>query len=148
MINPLDIPRGNSKNDIAKRNKIISEFYDEWIKNNPKQREYNIHLKQYIYVDKKHSKNETKFRASKFYLSTLCVLQLSNVLKNAEKYDIKTTKIGNKGQSDFQKIILMKYELVGIGVVKLTVGLTKKDARLIQYCVMEKIKRAALNRSL
>ncbi len=45
-----NIPTANTKEDIKAREKIISDFYQEWKRNNPTQRLYNIDLKDYINI--------------------------------------------------------------------------------------------------
>ena len=46
----------------------------------------------------------------------------------------KPTKRGSKNQNNFVQIQVMQYDLVGIGVVKMTVGV-KKSGEKIQYCI-------------
>ena len=38
-------------------------------------------------------------------------------------------------QKPFDKMILMQYEIVGIGVVKMTVGVRRRSHEKVQYCI-------------
>ena len=59
---------------------------------------------------------ETCTHASKNYLSTLAVLQLDAILTNARVVStVKSKETGN--QKPFEKIIIMKYECVGINCI-------------------------------
>ena len=78
---------------------------------------------------------ETSEHASKSYLSTLAVLQLDSILVGARKVSIKKTKPGNKNQQPFERIMIMEYELTGIGTVKMTVGVRKRTREKVQYCI-------------
>lgn len=80
----LEIPVGNSAEEINIRKKIILEFYREWKQQNPTQRKYNVSLKEYVNI-RNVSITETCYHASKTYLSTLAVLQLDAVLMMAKK---------------------------------------------------------------
>lgn len=91
-------------------------------------------MKEYINI-RYISIDETARHASKKYLSTLAVLQLDTILENAKKYDTVKSNPNKKNQNDFSDIILMSYELVGFGKVKLTVGIRRKDKAKIQYCI-------------
>jgi hypothetical protein len=41
----------------------------------------------------------------------------------------------NGNQKPFEKMILMQYEIVGIGVVKMTVGVRRRSHEKVQYCI-------------
>jgi hypothetical protein len=109
-------------------------FYQDWKKKNPTQKRFNKSLKEYINI-RYISIDETTRHASKNYLSTLAVLQLDTILENAKKYDTVKSNPNRKNQNDFSDMILMSYELVGIGKVKLTVGIKRKGKAKIQYCI-------------
>lgn len=128
------IPHGNSVEDIKARELIIRDFYREWKENNPSQRKYNLCLKEYINI-RMVSIVETSEHAAKSYLSTLAVLQLDSILIGAKKVSIKKTKVGNKNQKPFERIMIMEYELVGIGKVKMTVGIRRRTQEKVQYCI-------------
>ena len=80
----IEIPKGNTKEDIALRKQIIFDFYQKWKLLNPEMRKYNNSLKEYINI-RYVSIDETCAHASKNYLSTLAVLQLDAILTLAEK---------------------------------------------------------------
>ena len=120
---PKEIPTGINKEDIETRKQIILDFYREWKQLNPTQRKYNVSI------------NETSFRASKTYLSTLAVLQLDAILTTARKTKVVNAKPNNKNQKPFNKMILMECELPGIGIVKLVVGIKRKTLEKVQYCI-------------
>ncbi len=128
------IPQGNSLEEIKTREKIIRDFYREWKEHNPLQRKYNLSLKEFINI-RMVSIIETSEHASKSYLSTLAVLQLDSILVGARKVSIKKTKPGNKNQKPFERIMIMEYELTGIGTVKMTVGVRKRTREKVQYCI-------------
>ena len=128
------IPKGNSVEEIKLREEIIREFYRNWKEKNPSQRKYNLSLKEYINI-RMVSIIETSEHAAKSYLSTLAVLQLDAILIGAKKVSIRKTKIGNKNQKPFEGIMIMEYELIGIGKVKMTVGIRRRTREKVQYCI-------------
>jgi len=129
-----NIPTGNNKEDILVRKNFIFAFYQEWRKNNPEQKLYNFSLNEYINI-RAISVEETAVHASKTYLSTLAVLQLDAILTNAKLQGEVTAKSTSKKQRPFEKMLLMKYECIGIGEVKLTVGIKRSDKSKVQYCI-------------
>lgn len=128
------IPEGNSVEDIKQREQIIRNFYRDWKEKNPSQKKYNLSLKEYINI-RMVSIVETSEHAAKSYLSTLAVLQLDAILIGAKKVSIKKSKEGNKNQKPFERIMIMEYELVGIGKVKMTVGIRRRTHEKVQYCI-------------
>ena len=128
------IPKGNSSEDIKEREKIIRHFYRRWKEENPSQRRYNLSLKEYINI-RMVSIIETSEHAAKSYLSTLAVLQLDAILVGAKKVYISKTKKNNKNQEPFERMMIMEYELIGIGKVKMTVGIRRRTKEKIQYCI-------------
>lgn len=129
------IPFGNNKDDFKIREEIISQVYRRWIEENPNKRVYNRSLKDYINV-RYLSITETIRHAAKSYTSTLALLQLDTILRYSVKVGKpKPTKRGSKNQGDFTQIQVMNYDLVGIGMVKMTVGI-KKSGEKIQYCII------------
>ena len=128
------IPEGNTLEDIKRRTQIIRDFYREWKVKNPSQRKYNLSLKEYINI-RMVSIVETSEHAAKSYLSTLAVLQLDAILVGARMVSQRKTKPGNKNQQPFERMLIMEYELVGIGTVKMTVGLRRRTQEKVQYCI-------------
>ena len=78
---------------------------------------------------------ETSEHAAKSYLSTLAVLQLDAILVGAKKVSISKIKQGNKNQEPFERMMIMEYELIGIGKVKMTVGIRRRTKEKVQYCI-------------
>lgn len=78
---------------------------------------------------------ETSEHAAKNYLSTLAVLQLDSILVGAKKVSSRKPKKGNNNQKPFERILIMEYELIGIGTVKMTVGVRRKTHEKVQYCI-------------
>jgi len=130
----IEIPKGNTKEDIALRKQIIFDFYQKWKLLNPEMRKYNNSLMEYINI-RYVSIDETCAHASKNYLSTLAVLQLDAILTLAEKKSVTLAKPNNKNQKPFEKMIRMFYDCPGIGAVKLTVGVRKVTHEKVQYCI-------------
>ena len=128
------IPKGNSIEEIKQREKIIRDFYRKWKEINPSQRRYNMSLKEYINI-RMVSIIETSEHAAKSYHSTLAVLQLDAILIGAKKISISKIKENNKNQRVFERIMIMEYELIGIGRVKMTVGIRRRTREKIQYCI-------------
>ena len=128
------IPEGHTIEDIKKREQIIRDFYREWKEKNPSQRKFNLSLKEYINI-RMVSIVETSEHAAKNYLSTLAVLQLDSILAGAKKVSVKKPKPGNANQKPFERIMIMEYELTGIGKIKMTVGVRRRTLEKVQYCI-------------
>lgn len=128
------IPEGKTFEDIKARETIIRNFYREWKTKNPSQKKYNLALKEYINI-RMVSIIETSEHAAKSYLSTLAVLQLDSILVGAKKVAVRKTKKDNKNQKPFERILIMEYELYGIGTVKMTVGVRRRTHEKVQYCI-------------
>ena len=128
------IPEGNTLNEIKEREQIIRNFYKKWKEQNPLQRKFNLSLNEYINI-RMVSIVETSEHAAKKYLSTLAVLQLDAILTGAKKVSEQKTKAGNKNQKPFERIIIMEYELSGIGTIKVTVGVRRRTHEKVQYCI-------------
>ena len=128
-----EIPQGKEPADLETRRQIISRFYREWKEKNPTLRKYNFSLKDYINI-RFVSITETCTHASRSYLATLAVLQLDAILTNAKRVSTMRAK-ANGNQKPFEKMIIMQYEIVGIGVVKMTVGVRRRSHEKVQYCI-------------
>lgn len=134
MDSNIIIPKGNCVEEIKQREKIIRDFYHKWKEVNPSQQRYNLSLKEYINI-RMVSIIETSEHAAKSYLSTLAVLQLDAILIGAKKVSICKIKEGNKNQRPFERMMIMKFELIGIGIVKMTVGIRRRTREKVQYCI-------------
>lgn len=132
-IRPEDVPVGDTSEDIENRRRIISKFYHVWKLRNPSQCRFNISLNEHINI-RFVSITETCTHASRSYLSTLAVLQLDAILTNAKMVSSVRSK-DNGNQKPFEKMIIMKYDCVGIGVVKMTVGVKRRTHEKVQYCI-------------
>lgn len=130
----IEVPTGNTKEDIKARETIISDVYRRWYEANPSKSVYNAHLRDYINV-RFLSINETIHHASISYLSTLAVLQLDTILRCSVVYGKpKPPKKGVANQKVFAYMLEMHYELIGIGIVKMMVG-AKRTGEKVQYCI-------------
>ena len=131
---PVLIPMGNSKEDLNLRQEVISQVYRKWTKENPNKRVYNRSLKDYINI-RYLSINETMRHAAKTYSSTLALLQLDTILRYSVVYGKpKSPKKGVANQKVFAYMLEMHYELIGIGIVKMMVGV-KQTGEKVQYCI-------------
>ena len=128
------IPMDNSIESIRVRERIIRDYYREWKEQNPSQRKYNIALKDYINI-RMVSIVETSEHAAKSYYSTLAVLQLDAILSGAKKVALRKVKEGNKNQKPFESMMIMEYQLLFIGKVKMTVGIKRRTKEKVQYCI-------------
>ena len=91
----MEIPQGNTREDIKARRQIIKDFYAQWIAAHPEKRVWNKSLKAYIYV-KFQSINETLGHAPVSYESTKAVLNLTDLLSMAVKAKSKKAKTNDK----------------------------------------------------
>lgn len=130
----MNIPQGNNKEDLKQREELISQVYRRWTEENPDKRVYNRSLKDYINI-RYLSITETMRHAAKTYASTLAMLQLDTILRYSVCFGKpKPPKKGVKNQEIFAQMQEMRCELVGIGTVKLMVGI-KRSGEKIQYCI-------------
>ncbi len=129
-----DIPTGNSTEDRRKRQDLIYSFYEDWKRKNPDQKKYNIALKDDINI-RSVSLDETAGQASYTYLSTLAILQLDAILTNSWLVRDVPAKQDSKNQRAFERMLIMEYICTGVGRVKMTVGVRRKDKKKVQYCI-------------
>ena len=124
-----DIPIGHTKEDIKTREKLIKDFYAQWIAAHPDKKVWNKSLGAFINV-KFLSINETYEKASRSYESTLAVFRLTEILELAVKTGEQPAKQNTRNQKQFEKLLIMQH-----GEVKLTVGLQRSNQDLVQYCI-------------
>lgn len=125
----VEIPKGNSREDIKKRETIIKEFYREWWTKNPTHSVWNTSLQANIIV--KHlSMNETYEHASRRYESTLAVLKLTKILENAHLISSGPKKQDDKNQKSFSKVMVMQYKKY-----RLIVGYQHSTSEYVQYSI-------------
>ena len=124
-----DIPKGRTKDEIKAREKLIKDFYSQWISEHPEKKIWNNNLGAFIHV-KFLSINETYEKAARNYESTLAVFRLTEILENAVIIGEKATNRMTRNQKQFDKLIILKN-----GEVKLTVGLQRSTQEMVQYCI-------------
>jgi len=115
------------------RDVVGMHFFLQELKN-PDQKKYNIALKEDINI-RSVSLDETAGQASITYLSTLAVLQLDAILTNAWLVKDVPSKQNSKSQRSFERMLIMEYICTGVGRVKMTVGVRRKDKMKVQYCI-------------
>lgn len=109
-------------------------MYRRWTEENPEKRVYNRSLKDCINI-RYLSITETMRHAAKTNVSTLAMLQLDIILRYSVRYGkTKPPKKRVKNQEIFTRMQEMRCELVGIGEVKMMVGI-KRSGEKIQYCI-------------
>ena len=136
-----DIPKGRTKADIQAREKLIKDFYAQWISKHPGKKVWNRDMEVYIHI-KFISINETYEKAARNYESTLAVFRLTEILENAVKVGEKPTDPNTRNQKPYEKMIVLKH-----GEVKLMVGLQRFNQEMVQYCITVPQKPAIKKRS-
>lgn len=118
------IPKGNSEEDVNKRNEIIVECLLPLIN---KHVDCNAFVKDKVKFEFR-SIDETACHASKRYESTLAALRIEEALKNAVfvKRDVPKSQ-KQKKKMGFTKIYELKSFLEDLGEVKIIVGERKKQ---------------------
>ena len=124
-----DIPKGRTKDEIKAREKLIKDYYSQWISEHPEKKIWNNNLGAFIHV-KFLSINETYEKAARNYESTLAVFRLTEILEKAVIIGEKATNRMTRNQKQFDKLIILKH-----GEVKLTVGLQRSTQEMVQYCI-------------
>lgn len=133
-ISAEDIPTGDTPDDKRARHKLILSFYHQWKRRNPGAKRYNISLKDDINI-KNVSLVETAGHASLTYLSTLAVLQLDAILTNSIFIEKVPANQNKTNQNQFESMLRMEYQCVGIGLIKLLVGVKRSNKTKVQYCI-------------
>ena len=101
-----NIPTGRTKEDIKVREKLIKDFYAQWIAAHPDKKVWNKSLGAFINV-KFLSINETYEKASRSYESTCAVFRLTEILEQAVKTGEKPAKQNTRNQKQFEKLLIM-----------------------------------------
>ena len=125
----MEIPQGNSREEVKLRDQIINDFYAGWIAENPEKKMWNEDLQDYILV-KYLSITETAEKAARQYESTLAVMRLSELLTKSKKVAEVPPKKGTKNQKPFLKMYIMQLDNI-----KMIVGLQKSTGDKVQYCI-------------
>ena len=125
----MNIPQGNSREEVKLRDQMIKDFYAGWIAENPEKKMWNEDLQDYILV-KYLSITETAEKAARQYESTMAVMRLSELLTKSRKVAEVPPKKGTKNQKLFLKMYIMQLDNI-----KMTVGLQKSTGDKVQYCI-------------
>lgn len=125
----MEIPQGNSREEVKLRDRIIKDFYAGWIAENPEKKMWNEDLQDYILV-KYLSITETAEKAARQYESTLAVMRLSELLTKSKKVAEVPPKKNTRNQKPFLKMYIMQLDNI-----KMTVGLQKSTGDKVQYCI-------------
>jgi len=128
----MEIPKGNTREDIKARKQIIGDFYAKWIAKHPDKKIWNESLHAYIHV-KFLSINETKGHAAFSRESTDAVFELTEILEKAVVLNRKETKKNDKNQKSFDQMVIMSHK-----GIRLLVGHQASKDEYIQYCIMAK----------
>ena len=80
----MNIPQGNSREEVKMRDQIIKDFYAGWIAEHPEKKMWNDDLQDYILV-KYLSITETAEKAARQYESTWAVLHYGSIRKATQK---------------------------------------------------------------
>ena len=126
----MNIPQGNSREEVKLRDQMIKDFYAGWIAENPEKKMWNDDLQDYILV-KYLSITETAEKAARQYESTLAVMRLSELLTKSKKVAEVPPKKGTRNQKPFLKMYIMQLDNI-----KMTVGLQKSTGDKVQYCII------------
>lgn len=125
----MEIPQGNSREEVKQRDQVIRDFCAGWIADNPEKKMWNEDLRDYIVV-KFISITETAEKAARRYESTLAVMRLSEILAKSRKIAEVQPKKGTRNQKPFFKMYIMQLDNI-----KMTVGLQKATGDKVQYCI-------------
>lgn len=125
----MEIPRGNSRDDIKTRRQIIKDFYASWIALHPDKKVWNKSLKSFIHI-KFQSINETAGHAALSYDSTMGVMHLTEILENASISEKWPVKHNDQNQKPYSKMFLLRWK-----AYRLIVGLQKTTGEYVQYYV-------------
>ena len=104
-MNGIEIPAGNSRDEIKLRDKAIKDFYASWNAEHPDKKMWNNDLQDYIHV------------------------RFLSIEETSEKVEEVEPKKGTKNQQKFVKILIMRHDNI-----KMTVGV-QKSGNKIQYCI-------------
>lgn len=124
----MEIPVGNSREEIKQRDKAIKDFYASWNADHPDKKMWNDDLQDFIHV-RFLSIEETSEKAARQFESTLAVFRMTELLTKSKKVDEVEPKKGTKNQQPFVKILIMRLDNI-----KMTVGVQKSGNKIL-YCI-------------
>ena len=127
------IPKGNSEEEVDKRNEIIIECLIPLIN---KHVDCNAFAKDKVKFEFR-SIDETACHASKRYESTLAALRIEEALNKAVFVKRDVPKSKKQKKMKFTQIYELKSFLEDLGEVKIIVG-ERKNKKVIHYCITKK----------
>ena len=80
-------------------------------------------------------KHMDKIRIVYFGTPEFAASQLDAILTNAWLVKDVPSKGDSKNQRSFERMLIMEYICIGVGRVKITVGVRRKDKMKVQYCI-------------
>jgi hypothetical protein len=134
MSDKIEIPKGQTREEVKIRKKFIIDFYAKWNAEHPDKQIYNNDLQDFINV-RFLSIQETAEHASLRYESTLAITYLTEILEFAVKIAEDDANQNKRNQKQFKKVIIMEYQKENFGKIKMTVGVLKSNEDKIQYCI-------------
>ena len=125
----MEIPRGNSREDIKARRIIIKDFYAKWISEHQDKMVWNKSLEAFILV-KNTSINEILGHAPKSVEATAAQFHLTKILSDARLVDRWPPKHGDKNQKIFSTVFLLRWRQC-----RLLVGFQKSKGEYVLYYI-------------
>ena len=125
----MEIPRGNSREDIKARRQIIKDFYASWIAEHPDKKVWNKSMNAYIVI-KNDSVNETLGHAPRSVEATQAQLHLSEILSDAVYVKMMPPKHGDNNQKKYSKMILLRWRSC-----RVIIGQRKTTGEYVQYYI-------------
>lgn len=130
----MNIPTGNSNEELKQRKDIISQLYRQWTNSNLDKKVFNPSLKGDVNI-RFVSITETMRHAAKTYESTLALFDLNTILRTAIVVGKpKPPKKGVANQKPFKYLLETHCLVPGVGMVKMMVGV-KRSGEMVQYCI-------------
>lgn len=126
------IPMGRTAQETAQRRQIVKDFIQQWRTNHPDPRIWNEELKDYIKINQVFLIEAVGHSANR-YASTKAIFQMETIMAEA-KMEAKTkVKEGDKNQKPFQYMLVLSYQIEGLGRAKLTVGVRLRTHEKVAY---------------
>lgn len=126
------IPMGQTAQETAQRRQIVKDFIQQWRANHPDPRVWNEELKDYIKINQVFLIEAVGHSANR-YASTKAIFQMETIMAEA-KMEAKTkVKEGDKNQKPFQYMLVLSYQIEGLGRAKLTVGVRLRTHDKVAY---------------
>ena len=105
----MEIPRGNSRDEIKTRRQIIKDFYANWIAQHPDKKVWNRSLNAFIHV-KFDSINEALGHAPRSFEATCAQMHLAEALSEAVFIEERPPKYGDQNQKKFSKMLFLRWK--------------------------------------